>query len=239
MSNTSDPSRRPVPLRDGRAPVAIFDLDGTLVDTAADVARALNPSLRERGLPELDQAQAPALMGHGLQRFAGGAFARHGLTPGEDDIAAFIERYASEPVVHTKPYPGVPETLARLSAGGWALVVCTNKMERLASDILDRLDLLAPFATVCGSDQAPAKKPDPRHLEATLARAGLASHPAVMIGDFSTDLDAARAFGIPSVFARWGYGPLELAARATAAVAGFADLPVVLSQLLDASPERI
>lgn len=75
-------------------PVAIFDLDGTLIDTAWDVALALNPGLREHGLPELDAAQAARLMGHGLQRFAGGAFARHGRVPDDVDITAFIERYA-------------------------------------------------------------------------------------------------------------------------------------------------
>ena len=234
MSRPTNPPRHPGDAP-ARAPVAIFDLDGTLVDTARDVARALNPGLRARGLPALDAAQAAALMGHGLTRFAEGAFGRHGLTPGEDELAAFLERYTREPVVHTTPYPGVPETLALLAADGWKLVVCTNKLERLATAILDRLDLSAHFDSVCGSDAAPAKKPDPRHLEATLARAGLSGHPAVMVGDFSTDLDAARAFAIPGVFARWGYGPPALGARATDTAERFADLPELLARLVGAA----
>jgi len=218
--------------------VAIFDLDGTLVDTAWDVAEALNPTLHEHGLPTLDRAQAAALMGHGLHRFAAGAFALHARTAEPRDIAAFVDRYAHHPVVHTQLYPDVRETLAQLASAGWKLAVCTNKLERLATDILRRLDLLAPFATVCGSDRAPAKKPDPRHLEATLARAGLAGHAAVMIGDFSADLGAARAFGIPSIFACWGYGAPALAADATAAADHFRDLPALLATLVDAACTR-
>jgi len=232
VSRPADDSRKAHSHTDPRAPVAIFDLDGTLIDTAWDVALALNPGLREHALPALDPAQAAKLMGHGLHRFAEGAFGLHGRTPDENDIAAFIERYAREPVVHTRPYPGVHETLGRLAGDGWKLVVCTNKMERLARDILHRVDLLAHFGTVCGSDQAPAKKPDPRHLEATLDRAGLTGHSAVMIGDFTADLDAARAFGIPSIFACWGYGDPSLAADATAAAQRFADLPALLADLV-------
>jgi phosphoglycolate phosphatase len=237
VSAPSNDPRHPRPSSQGLVPAVIFDLDGTLIDTAWDVACALNPILRIHGLPVLDRAQAAALMGHGLRRFAEGAFGLHEKVPGENDLAAFIERYAREPVVHTRPYPDVHETLGQLSAEGWKLLVCTNKLERLATDILQRLDLLVHFDAVCGSDQTPAKKPDPRHLHATLARAGLTGHPAVMVGDFTTDLDAARAFGIPGVFARWGYGPPELAARATAVASRFADLPALLSHLLDAAPE--
>lgn len=234
MSRPYDDTASTPPLAGQRAPVAIFDLDGTLIDTAADVGRALNPGLREHGLPELDAAQSASLMGHGLKRFAEGAFARHRHTPGEDDIAAFVARYADHPVVDTRPYPGVIETLETLAGQGWELLVCTNKLEWLASDILQRLDMLDRFGAVCGSDQTPAKKPDPSHLAATLARAGLSGHPAVMIGDFTTDLDAARAFGIPGVFTRWGYGPPALAARATVAAEHFGDLPTLLARLVGA-----
>jgi len=234
VSHLADDPSKALSHTDPRAPVAIFDLDGTLIDTAWDVALALNPGLREHGLPELDPTQAAALMGHGLQRFAQGAFGRHGKSPTEEDVTAFIERYAREPVVHTRPYPGVHETLGRLANDGWKLVVCTNKMERLARDILHRVNLLGDFNTVCGSDQAPAKKPDPRHLEATLDRAGLVGHPAVMIGDFTADLGAARAFGIPSIFARWGYGDPSLAAQATRAAQQFRDLPALLTSLVPA-----
>jgi phosphoglycolate phosphatase len=235
VSPLADHPRHP---RSADTPVAIFDLDGTLIDTAWDVAEALNPILREHGLPTLDRVQAAALMGHGLQRFAEGAFALHARTAEERDIAAFLERYALRPVVHTQPYPDVRESLSQLASEGWKLVVCTNKIERLARDILGRLELLAQFDAVCGGDRTPAKKPDPRHLQATLDRAGLSGHPAVMVGDFTTDLDAARGFGIPGVFARWGYGPPELAARATACAERFADLPVLLSRLLEPAPGR-
>lgn len=235
MSPFPDHPRHP---RFADTPVAIFDLDGTLIDTAWDVAEALNPTLRGHGLPTLDRVQAAALMGHGLRRFAEGAFALHARTAEERDIAAFVDRYAHHPVVHTQPYPGVRETLVQLASDGWKLLVCTNKLEHLATDILQRLDLLAHFDAICGSDRTPAKKPDPRHLQATLARAGLTDHPAVMVGDFTTDLEAARAFGIPGVFAHWGYGAPELAARATASAERFAELPTLLPQLLDAAPGR-
>lgn len=213
-------------------PVAIFDLDGTLIDTAQDVGEALNPTLQEHGLPLLDPEQSARLMGHGLHRFAEGAFARHGLEVSEQDVAAFIKRYEARPVVHTQPYPDVPETLKVLAERGWSLLVCTNKLERLASDILQRVGLLEYFDTVCGSDAAPAKKPDPRHLEATLARAGKLDRPAVMIGDFVADLAAARDYGVPSVFACWGYGDQSLGDDATRTAQHFGDLPAILEGIL-------
>ena len=212
-------------------PVAIFDLDGTLVDSAMDVAGAINPVLRRHGLPPLDRAQAAALMGNGLRRFAEGAFQQHGRAVEEADVAAFVESYEARPVVHSRLYPEVPETLRALANAGWRMVVCTNKAERLATTILQRLGILACFDAVCGSDTAPARKPDPRHLEAALARAGLLRHPAVMIGDYVADLAAARAYGVPSVFAGWGYGDAALGEDATCTAQRFAMLPTLLEGL--------
>lgn len=222
--------------------VAIFDLDGTLADAVPDIAEAANGVLHIHGLAPLARREAEPLMGDGLRAFAQRAFALRGASAGEDDIALFIERYGHRPAALTRLYPGVRATLPRLVRDGWYLAVCSNKMERLARDILARLNILGHFDVVCGGDAVPFHKPDPRHLGETLARADLLHRPAVMIGDHRADVEAARAYGIPCIFAAWGYGTPDMAHGAAGIARTFDALPALLDAALPAgaaAPGRV
>jgi phosphoglycolate phosphatase len=215
---------------------AVFDLDGTLADTAADLIAAANGALAEagHGAPlDLERDRASA--------FAGGrAMLRAGLARAGGDEAAvealyprLLERYAAALAVETRLYDGAEAALDRLEAEGWRLAVCTNKPERLARLLLDALGIGGRFAALLGADSLPWKKPDPRHLTETIARAGGEPARAALVGDTVSDREAARAAGIPCVLV--GFGPAGGAVAALtpeAVVASFAELPSVLGQLV-------
>lgn len=186
----------------------IFDLDGTLVDSAGDMTAQLNAILIERDLEALLVATASTFLGDGMRSFAGRAFSLRGVDDREEAIDTFISRYKHTDHPMTKPYDGVIETLGALREAGWQISVCTNKDESIAIDILRQTDLLRFMDIVCGGDTVSFKKPDPRHLGALAARACHAKLPKIMIGDNRNDFEAARGYGIPFAFASWGYGSL-------------------------------
>ena len=220
---------------------AIFDLDGTLADTSADLIAAANHALAEAGFggplePEADRALA----------FAGGrAMLREGLlraTGGTD--AALVEaayprllgHYGEHIDVHTRIYDGVPAALDRLAAAGWALGVCTNKPADLAERLLTRLGLRTRFAAMLGADSLPVRKPDPEHLLETIARAGGVRERAVLIGDTVTDRETARAAGVPCVLVRFGPDGAGVAALAPEALLEhYDDLEALLEGLVPAA----
>jgi phosphoglycolate phosphatase len=217
---------------------AVFDLDGTLADTAVDLIAAANATLAEAGHgapldPVGDRATA----------FAGGrAMLRAGLgRAGADEAEAealyprLLDRYAAALAVETRLYDGAEAALDRLAADGWQLAVCTNKPERLARLLLEALGVAGRFAALLGADSLPWKKPDPRHLVETIARAGGEASRAALVGDTVSDREAARAAGIPCVLV--GFGPEGGAVAALApeaVVADFAELPAVLGRLVPA-----
>lgn len=186
----------------------IFDLDGTLVDSAGDMTAQLNTILIERDLEPLLVATASIFLGDGMRSFARRAFSLQGMNDVEEAIDTFISRYKHTDHPMTKPYDGVIETLSALREAGWQMSVCTNKDESIAIDILKQADLLRFMDMVCGGDTVSFKKPDPRHLGALVARADYGKLPKLMIGDNSNDFEAARGYGIPFAFASWGYGSL-------------------------------
>lgn len=221
----------------GQARGAIFDLDGTLADTAADLMAAANAVLGPRGLPLLDPAHDRAYAGRG-----GRSMIRRSLTllaepPDEAEtealanalypglLAAYEERLAEE----TRLYDGVIPCLEMLAAGGWRLGVCTNKPERLALALLGRLGVLDRFAAVLGAGSLPVVKPDPEHLRETVRRVGVAPGRSVMLGDTSTDVLTARGAGMPCVLTRFGFAAEPLDELAADAVIGHYDelLPVL------------
>lgn len=214
----------------GAAPqgAAVFDLDGTLIDAAADIAAALAPALAARGLAPLTLAEATSLLGDGLRVFARRAFVLRAAEITRTEENRFVEHYLRTPIDQTRLYPGVEATLHRLRGEGWKLAVCTNKVEAAAVDILAQLGILPLFEAVCGGDTVPACKPAPAHLAETIRRAGLRAVPAVMIGDNPADVLAAAACGIPAVFAQWGYGRLGALQGSCAVAARFEDLPALL-----------
>ncbi|WP_454726907.1 MULTISPECIES: HAD family hydrolase [Cupriavidus] len=218
------------------AGAAVFDLDGTLIDAAADIAAALAPGLAARGLAPLALAEAKSLLGDGLRVFARRAFVLRAAEITRTEENRFIDRYLNTPIGDTRLYPEVEATLHRLRRDGWKLAVCTNKVEAAAVDILAQLGILPLFETVCGGDTVPACKPAPVHLAEAIRRAGLQAMPAVMIGDNPADVLAAAAYGIPAVFAQWGYGRLGALQGTCEAAARFADLPALLGAIRHRRP---
>jgi phosphoglycolate phosphatase len=216
--------------------VAVFDLDGTLADTSADLIAAANSALREAGHgAPLDAAEDRGIA------FAGGrALLRAGLERAHGDTGEadrlyprLLEMYAAALAVHTRLYDGARAALERLAADGWKLGICTNKPERLALLLIEELGLARHFAALLGADSLPVRKPDPRHLLETIARAGGVPGRSVLVGDTVTDRDAARAAGVPCVLV--GFGPAGGAVAALtpeAVVAHYDELPALLEQLV-------
>src|SRR5215207_3135379 len=160
------------------APIAVFDLDGTLADTAHDLVATLNVILGQEGV-------TPALI--------------------EALYRRFIAYYFDNLCVETRLYPGVLDALDRLERDGFRLAICTNKMEAHSVKLLRALGVAERFATICGRDTFPWFKPDARHLTMTIARAGGDPRRAAMVGDSYSDVAAAKAAGIPVVCVSFGY----------------------------------
>lgn len=182
----------------------IFDLDGTLIDSAPDIAAAVNRVLAADDLPPHSLDAIRTMIGDGARQLLERAFAAHGRVAEPRHLAAFMADYQANPVVKTRLYDGILPVLARLRAAGYLLGICTNKPAAPAEAILDALAVSPFFAAVTGGDSTPYKKPDPRHLAATLA--ALEVHDAVMIGDHENDLRAAAGLGLSAIFVSWGYG---------------------------------
>jgi phosphoglycolate phosphatase len=191
--------------------LAVFDLDGTLVDSAPDIHAALDRLMEARGLPPFGRAEVIGMIGDGVRVLVTRALAARGLPFEEAALDAFMADYGAHAAAETRAFPGIAQALETLAREGWRMAVCTNKPEAPARDLLAALGLLDRFAAIGGGDSFRVRKPDPGHLLATIAAAGGPGDGAVMIGDHHNDIAAARAAGIPCVFVGWGYGPLAMA----------------------------
>jgi phosphoglycolate phosphatase len=213
-------------------PILIFDPDGTLIDSAPDLHRALLRLLAHENLPPLTLAQVTGMVGDGAAMLVTRAFERAGRPAGEHLprlLARFLEIYETGIAELTRPYPGVPETLASLHAIGHRMAVCTNKPDLPTRLVLEALGLARHFEVIVGGDSAPARKPAPDHPMAVLHRMQASTRDAVMVGDGANDLRAAQAAGIPIILARYGYGVRGTTDIAPAAVIDtFAALPDAL-----------
>lgn len=187
-----------------------------------------------RALVGFSLAETAAMVGDGVARLVERACAARQLAADPTDIATFAADYAAHAVVASKPFPGVPETLRALHAADWRLALCTNKPEAPARALLAAFGLDGLFAAVGGGDSFPVRKPDPRHMLATLAAAGGTPKAAVAVGDHTNDVMAATGAGLPCIFAAWGYGPPEMAKGAAATARCFADVPTLAQGLLQA-----
>lgn len=208
----------------------LFDLDGTLVDSLPDLARALNAVLAEAGLPPASPDEARRYVGDGARVMLERGFAPHGRPVPQGGLERFLAAYEDTLTRETRPFPGVEEALETLSTGGWTLAVCTNKTERHSRMILEALGLSHRFAAIAGGDSYPERKPDGRHLTRTLEAVGANSRRAVMVGDGVNDVLAARDAGLPVVVVAWGYGD-PAALEGDRIVESMADLPGVLAGL--------
>jgi phosphoglycolate phosphatase len=221
----------------------VFDLDGTLVDSAPDLIGTLNVILQEEGIAPLPLDEARPLIGHGARRLMERGFAAQGHPPPAEHMPGLFDRFIAHYNEHsadkTRPFPGAVQSLTELKAAGARLAVCTNKLTSLSLPILEKLDLIDFFDAVIGADLAPAAKPDPRHLTHTIQAAGGRIDRAVMVGDASTDAGAARAAKVPLVLVSFGYTEIPAAELAPdILVHHFDELKNACATLLTACPAQ-
>jgi phosphoglycolate phosphatase len=212
------------------APTVVFDLDGTLVDTAPDLVAALNAVFVREGFPPVALAAARNLVGGGARALIERGLALQGRALPAADVerlrGALIEYYAGHIAERSRPFPGLEAALDGLAGRGCALAVCTNKLEWLSVKLLGALGLTERFAAICGADTFGVAKPDPAILRGTLARVGGNPAHAVMIGDSETDIAVARAAGVPVIGVDFGYSDPPMAQLGPdRLISQFADLP--------------
>ncbi|MFL6823177.1 MAG: phosphoglycolate phosphatase [Xanthobacteraceae bacterium] len=191
------------------APTVVFDLDGTLVDSAPDLVATVNTVFAREGLPPVAYETARNLVGGGARSLIERSLRAEGrkLGVGEVDrlVKEFIAHYAAHIADRSRPFPGLEATLDELSAVGCRFAVCTNKLEWLSVRLLDALGLSKRFVAICGADTFGLRKPNPEFLRRTIARAGGEIGHAVMVGDSGTDVATARAAGVPVIAVDYGY----------------------------------
>jgi phosphoglycolate phosphatase len=216
----------------------LFDLDGTLVDTAPDLLASLNAVLTRVGHRQVVPGELRNMVGHGVKALFERAFDETGTPVSSEQLAQyggeFLEHYRANIARESRPFPKVPETLKRLADAGAKLGVCTNKPQELTDLLLAQLDLARHFGAVYGGGKASRSKPDPRHvLELVDALEGSRER-AVLVGDSNVDVSAARAAQIPVIVMSYGY--TQVAARqlgADAVADDFDALPELISRLTD------
>jgi len=190
-------------------PIIVFDLDGTLIDTAPDLLDSLNHCLGAGGVAHTDTTAFHQYVGHGGRVMIERAYAaqQKALAVDEHDrlLALFLDHYGANIPGKSRPYPGVPAALDRFGSAGFKLAICTNKTEAFSRKLIGALGMTHHFAAICGADTFAFRKPDPRHLVETIAKAGGERDRAVMVGDSRTDIDTAKAAGIPVVAVDFGY----------------------------------
>jgi phosphoglycolate phosphatase len=209
-----------------------FDLDGTLVDSAGDLATATNAMLRELGLPERSVGEIRSFIGEGSRNLVERSIAPR-LELAETALAIWTRGYDDVLLETTRPYPGIPELLDRLLARGLTLAVHTNKPSEMAREILKGLRMDSRFAWVMGSDDGPARKPSAEGTRFLLERLQLTLGEVVYVGDSRIDGETARAAGVPFIGVKWGFRPAEemLLAGARVVVEDAADLEARLLAL--------
>lgn len=187
----------------------IFDLDGTLVDTAPDLAAALNAVLTRAGRPAVPIDEVRHLVGRGARKLIERVLETSGTAPGpgeiDDFVAHFLEHYGANIATASRPFAAAEATVRRLAARGHKIGICTNKPEALSWKLMEALGLRDLFPVILGADSRPYRKPDPRHLLDTIAALGGGRENAVLIGDSDTDVKTARAAAVPVIVVSFGY----------------------------------
>jgi phosphoglycolate phosphatase len=218
----------------------VFDLDGTLIDTAPDLIDTLNIVFAREGLPPVPYETARTLIGGGARAMIVRGLEAEGRTvvPAELErlFQDFLAHYSEHIADRSRPFPGLTDALDALAVNGSRLAVCTNKLEHLSVLLLKQLGLAHRFAVICGQDTFGVQKPDPEVLRRTIAAAGGTLRNAIMIGDSLTDIRTARAADVPVIAVDFGYtnrpvselGPDRIISR-------FTDLPLAVAELFAAN----
>ena len=223
--------------------IVVFDLDGTLVDTAPDLIAALNYVLDREGLPPLPLKSARNMIGAGARKMI-----ERGLEVGGHAMSAdhlnrlmkdFVAYYADHIADASRPFDGLEAALDDLEARGFRFAVCTNKLEWLSKLLLEKLNLSRRFAAICGADTFGVAKPDPVILQQTLARAGGGLAGAIMVGDAGPDVGVARRAGIPVIGVEFGYTDVPIAELKPDRLIGhMRELPGAVGSLIGAAQAR-
>lgn len=231
METLPIPERRPKrrPMADFPFDTVAFDLDGTLADTAPDLAAALNHALGALGRPQVDPESVRHLVGHGARALLAKALDGDETLIGQG-LPIYLEYYAAHICVGTTSYPRLEDAMDKLGARNVKLAICTNKPERLTHLLIDALGWRGRFAAIVGADTLAVKKPDPLALREAIARAG--GGRAAFVGDSITDAETARAAGVPFVAVSFGFSdrPVE-ALGADAVIDDYAELMGALEGL--------
>jgi phosphoglycolate phosphatase len=197
------------------SPTVVFDLDGTLVDTAPDLIGALNFVLDREGLPPVPLASARNMIGAGARKLIERGLEVEGREASPAELARltddFIAYYAEHIADASRPFDGLEPALDDLAGLGYRFAVCTNKLEWLSKRLLDRLNLSSRFAAICGADTFGVAKPDPTILRQTVARAGGELSCTIMVGDAGPDIGVARRAGVPVIGVSFGYTDVPIA----------------------------
>jgi phosphoglycolate phosphatase len=217
--------------------IIVFDLDGTLVDTAPDLINALNYILTREGMPAVPIDAARNMIGQGARRLLERGLEVDGRVISLEQIdrlaVDFIDYYAAHIADESRPFDGLEATLDELSGLGYRFAVCTNKLEWLSKLLLDRLELSSRFAAICGADTFGVSKPDPAILQQTIAKAGGQLSKAVMVGDAGPDVGVARRAGIPVIGVEFGYTDVPIAELKPDLLIGhMRELPGAVARLL-------
>jgi phosphoglycolate phosphatase len=191
------------------SPTVVFDLDGTIADTAPDLVATLNVILAEERVPTVTYEQARDMIGAGARALIERGLIAADITPSAHELdhlfTRFIAHYGDNLCNKTRLFPGLVEALDELAGMGYRFAVCTNKIESHSIKLIEQLGLADRFATVCGRDTFPWFKPDPRHLTMTVEQAGGDPTRALLVGDSRTDIDTARNASLPSIGVPFGY----------------------------------
>ena len=217
-------------------PTIVFDLDGTLIDTAPDLVDTLNAVFAREGWPPVPYAIARNQIGGGARAMIARGVAAEGITVApaklEQLFADFIAHYTEHIADRSRPFPGLTDALDKLASAGCRFAVCTNKLERLSVLLLKQLKLADRFAAICGQDTFGIQKPDPEVLRRTIAAAGGSPTQAIMIGDSLTDIRTARAASIPVIVVDFGYSERPVSELAPdRIISHFAQLPSAIAAI--------
>ncbi len=209
--------------------ILIFDLDGTLIDSAPDIHAAANRMLAGEGVEPLDLPTITSFIGNGLPKLVERVMAARGMDPARHKALTQItlDHYNADATTLTRPYPGVPQALQALEAAGHRLALCTNKPEAPARAVLADLGLAGHFPVIVGGDTLAVNKPDPAPALACVEAMGGGA--AAYVGDSEVDAETAQRAGLPFYLFTEGYRKSPVAALPHKAVfADFADLPALI-----------
>lgn len=223
-------------------PTIVFDLDGTLIDTAPDLVRAVNHALGETGIAAIELPLLKTGISRGARHMIEHAVAQRGEIRSAAEIdrmqAMLLEFYDRNIAVESTVYPGVVDALKLFARKGYRLAVCTNKLEAPSRKLLKALALDRHFQAIVGRDTLPVSKPDPGHLIGTVILADGNLDRSIMVGDSEIDVATAKSAGIPVVGVTFGYTPIPIAELGPDAVIDhFRELPDAVERLLAALAE--